>query len=72
MRSPNPTACGVAELCVHGGKITVEAALWLAGRGLPDWLADLREANPAGRALAVAALLVSAGAAFISLLLLVG
>ncbi|MCC6188840.1 MAG: ABC transporter permease [Anaerolineales bacterium] len=46
--------------------------LWLAGRGLRDWLADLREANLAGRALAVFALLASASAAFISVLLLVG
>jgi hypothetical protein len=46
--------------------------LLLARRALPDWLADLRDANLAGRALAVFSLLIAAAAAFISAVLLLG
>jgi spermidine/putrescine transport system permease protein len=46
--------------------------LFLARRALPDWLSDLREANPAGRALAGLSLLIAAMAGFISAALLLG
>jgi ABC-type spermidine/putrescine transport system permease subunit II len=44
---------------------------WLR-RALPAWLADLREANPAGRWLALFSAVVAGAAAFISALLLIG
>jgi hypothetical protein len=46
--------------------------LFLARRALPDWLADLRDANPAGRALATLSVLIAAVAGFISAALLLG
>jgi spermidine/putrescine transport system permease protein len=44
--------------------------LYLAGRGIPNWLIDLREANTTGRLLAFGSLLIAGVAAFISLALL--
>jgi spermidine/putrescine transport system permease protein len=62
-----------AGLLRAGVLLAVPVLLWLlARRALPDWLADLREANLAGRLLAGFALAVAGGAAFISAVLLVG
>ncbi len=44
----------------------------LRGSSLPDWLAELREANPAVKALAVFTLLLAAGAAWLTVGLLGG
>jgi len=41
-------------------------------RALPEWRLELREANAPGRALAVFTLVLAAGAAFVSGVLLVG
>ncbi len=62
-----------------GGVFNPAALGWLAAlallawlwRAVPNWLADLREANRAGRVLALFSLVVAGAAAFISLALLI-
>jgi len=69
---------GVAWIVVGGrwaaGALLIRLApllllFWLR-RALPDWRLDLREANRAGRVLALLALGLAGGAAFVSVLLL--